>query len=113
MNFDKLIEKILLEMPHVASDDTDSNKFEFDFEVETYSPTEEGYKHLVTTVRNFLNGDSCPARRGDRTGISYSLSNDSRSSFIESLKANNILDLMLKKRFNKSLDIFVADLNLN
>jgi hypothetical protein len=105
-NFDFFLEKMLLEMPHVSYG---AEEIGYDLEVETYSPNEEGYGHLVTTVKDFLAHKPIKSRHPHREGIAFQLPEGEKESFVQALKDGVMLKGVLQKRFGKTLESFLND----
>lgn len=107
MKFDALVNKLLLfEMPHV-----DEGNVQFDFEVETFPSDEEGYRNLVNNVKGYLSGKETPSRVASREGLVYKLPEGGKDLFIQYIKDNMMLQMMLLKRFKKNIEQFIADIN--
>lgn len=97
---------LLFEMPHM-----DEGDIQFDFELETYSPNEDGYLQFVSTLKSFSAGKPLQARAANREGVVYKLPIGSQGSFIQYIRDNTMLDMMLQKRFKKSTEQLITDLN--
>ena len=106
--FSALAESLLLEMPHISYETTTV----IDLELETYSPTKEGYDKLVENIKKFLNHEPLQSKRSE---VTYQLpeGEDNKQSFIDALMNDNILKLWLKKNIQKTLDEFLLDINVS
>lgn len=106
MKFDKLLETLLLEMPHTYIGDT-----YLDLEVERYDDNKEGYTEFLTNVKKLLNGESVKTKISDREGTVYAVPKEHKKDFEDYLRTDMILAMMISKKFQSQFKEFLEGLH--
>ena len=106
MKFDKLLESLLLEMPHTYIGDT-----YLDLEVERYEDTKKGYNEFLTNVNRLLNGEIVKTKISDREGTTYFIPKEHKTDFEDYLKTDTILAMLISKRFQSQFKGFLEGLH--
>ena len=101
MNFDRLVNHYLQEMPHISIDLPDGKHIDFDLELE-YIKNIDDLKSLFTRI---LSGDEIKSRRGNLVSLS---THEEKIAFMNEIK--DFLTMFLEKRFNTTLVDFYKSL---
>jgi hypothetical protein len=101
MNFNRLVNRYLTEMPHISMDLPDGKHIDFDLELE-YIKTMDDLKDLFTRV---LSGAEIKSRRGNLIKLS---THEEKTAFMHEIK--DFLTFFLQKKFNVSLVDFYKSL---
>jgi len=101
MNFDRLVEYYLTEMPHISIDLPDGKHIDFDLELE-YIKSLDDLKDLFKRV---LSGTEIKSRRGLLVKLS---TEEEKIAFMHEIK--DFLAFFLQKRFNITLTDFYKSL---
>jgi len=101
MNFDRLVEYYLTEMPHISIDLPDGKHIDFDLELE-YIKSLDDLKDLFKRV---LSGTEIKSRRGLLVKLS---TEEEKIAFMHEIK--DFLTFFLQKRFNITLTDFYKSL---
>jgi bacterioferritin (cytochrome b1) len=101
MNFDRLVEYYLTEMPHISMDLPDGKHIDFDLELE-YIKSLDDLKDLFKRV---LSGTEIKSRRGLLVKLS---TEEEKIAFMHEIK--DFLTFFLQKRFNITLTDFYKSL---